>query len=257
MYAPPGQSGNDLTAMMMDSSSDYILHGAVNMTNPHPQAHPHPPTPSFAGAYTSYDFADAGSQHGGLQKLSRGELQPLPKGGGYSVPTATYPAPGVNRQHFLANATISSAAHAAPPHLPPPPFQVSPDFFKQFANSSLPPPPYPPVPIPHLGFSQFPPPPPNFVATSTPPNTFLTSSSHAQQSNLPPLPSTTSPEYQQNTYGVGREEGELSDGELETSSAEQVVEPRQSLRKVQASLSTIPAKIDSPKQGTISAGTFF
>ena len=220
-------------------------------------SNPHPATPSFGGAYTGYNFADAGSQHGGLQTLSRGDLPPHQNGGGYSVPTPTFPTPGVNNQNFLANATILSAAHPTPPHLPPPPFQVSADLFKQFANSSLPPPPYPPVPIPHLGLSQFPPPQPNFAATSTPPNTFLTNSSHTQQYNPPPLPSTQpSPNYQQNTHVVSREEGELSDGELDASFTERIVEPSQSSRKDQTYLSMMPGNVDSPKDETGLAGTF-
>ncbi len=217
----------------------------------------HPPTPSYGGAYTGYNFADAGSQHGGLQPLSRGDIPPHQNGGVYSVPTPTYPIPGVNNQNFLANATISSVAQTVPPHLPPPPFQVSLDLFKQFANSSLPPPPYPPVPIPHLGFSQFPPP-PNFAATSTPPDTLLTNSSHTQNNNPPNLPSTqTSPNYQQNTYVVSKEEGELTDGESDASSTERVVQPNQALRKDQTSLSMMSGNVDSPKQHTSLAGTFF
>jgi hypothetical protein len=220
----------------------------------------YPPTPSVGGAYSGYNYADAGLRHGGLQTLSRAELPPAQSGAGFSATISTHASSALNNHNFLANATVSNTTpHAVPSHIPPPPppFHVSSDLFKQFANSSLPPPPYPPVPIPHLGFPQFPPPPPHFAATSTPPNNFLAVSSLSQQPNPLPLHSPHAPpEYHQNTVTVAREEGELSDGELDTSSAESMVAPNRPGKKAQSSLSGMLAEKAFSNQELRSAGTF-
>jgi len=221
-------------------------------------SNPFPPRSSIGGAYSGYNYADAGLRHGGLQTLSRAELPPAHSGAGYSTTISPHPSSALNNHNFMANATGSNTtAHAGSPQIPPPPFHVSSDLFKHFASSSLPPPPYPPVPIPHLGFPQFPPPPPHFAATSTPPNNFLMGSSLSQQSNplplhIPPAP----PEYHQNTLTIAREEGELSDGELDASSAKSVIVPTQPGSKAQSRLSAKPAEIAFSNQEEYSARTF-
>jgi hypothetical protein len=182
-------------------------------------SNPYPPTPSFAGAYPGYPFTTAALRDAGFQPLSGG---PPVANQSFGYPASTPPSnptPAVNAQNFHANAAISHSGHPVPPHVPPPPFHVSPAFLKQFANSSIPPPPYPPVPIPHIGFPQFPPPPPNFAATSTPFNNFVTSDTPSHPPIQPHIPSPQAiPEYLQPSYIASREEGELSDGELDESS---------------------------------------
>jgi hypothetical protein len=212
-------------------------------------ANPFPPRPSIGGAYSGYNYADASLRHGVLQTLSRAELPPAQSGAGYSTTISPHQSSAVNNHNFMANAT-------GPSQIPPPPFHVSSDIFKHFASSSLPPPPYPPVPIPHLGFPQFPPPPPHFAATSTPPNNFPTVSSLSQQSNPLPLHHDPAPpEYHPNTLATAREEGELSDGELDASSAKSMIVPTQPGGKAQSSLSGMPAAIASSSQDPCSART--
>jgi hypothetical protein len=216
-------------------------------------SNPYPPTPSYGGAYNGYPYSDPRLREGGLQTLPGGGLPPPPpNGGSYHVPLSANPSPAVNHQNFHANAntnaTISTTLHPHPSHIPPPPppFHVSPEFFKQFSNSNLPPPPYPPVPIPHLGFNQFPPAPSNFATTSTPPSNTVTNTSvpHQQNPSFPPT-NHTQLEYQQDSYTVNREEGELSDGELDESSPEPMIEPSRSLGTNPSILSVMRAGVTS------------
>ena len=126
----------------------------------------------------------------------------------------------VNAANFAANARIQSPGLAMPP-IPPPPF--SQELFKQLVNSSLPPPPppsYPPVPIPKLSFSPYQPPPilpPNFAPPHVynPPNPAINTGNSSQKPEEPQAVFENPPEI---TVG-SREEGELSDGELEDESA--------------------------------------
>jgi hypothetical protein len=210
-------------------------------------SNPYPPTPSFGAPYAGYQFNPTGSQYGGLETLSGGG-PPAPQRRGSHMaptPTRTNPTPTMNHQIFHTNATVSDTAHPAPPPIPPPPFEVSPDFFKQFANSSLPPPPYPPVPIPHIGFSPFPPP-PIFATASTSPHNTLPNSSHPYQQSQPTLHTPpVAPEHLQHSPKIAREEGELSDGELERSSAQSVVESNHPVDTDQMVSSTVPHQVSS------------
>ncbi len=221
-------------------------------------SNPYPPTPSFGGAYVGYPFGTTtattttGSRDGSFQTLSGGPTA-FQAREMYSAATPVnnqhpHPTPAANRLSFQANSAISNTGHTALPlSLPPPPFHVSPDFFKQFANSTLPPPPYPPVPIPHLGFPQFPPPPPELVATSTPPNIPVVNSLLPQHNLQPRLPGPhAAPEYMPDSYIVSREEGELSDGELATSSSNSMVDPGRPGRTDQSAALRKHREVTSP-----------
>lgn len=218
-------------------------------------ANPYPPTPSFGGGYTAYPFSDAGLRDGGFRTLpAEGPPAPQYKGSN-TAPTSTNPTPAMNNRSFQTNAAISNVAHAVPPPILPPPFHVSPELFKQFANSTLPPPPYPPVPIPPLGFPQFPPSTPHFAASSTPPNNHLTSNSLSHQKPPPPLHSLHSaPAHQQDSFIVSREEGELSDGELNETSSESIVEASRTSGLGQIVSSVMPLENNS-NQETVLAST--
>jgi hypothetical protein len=67
------------------------------------------------------------------------------------------PAPAANGPRFDTNNQIPSVPPQFPPHLFPPPPNLSSDFFKQFANAGFPPPPPPPnlhpLPIPNPQYS--------------------------------------------------------------------------------------------------------
>jgi hypothetical protein len=241
-------------------------------------SNPYPPTPSFGSAYVGYPVTTTAttmaSRDGGYQILSGGPPAPQQREM-YSAATPVnnhlhhHPPPTANKQSFQANAQISTTGHAvaaaaaaaaaaAPPPLPPPPFQVSPDFFKQFANSTLPPPPYPPVPIPHLGFTQLPPPPPNFVATSTPPNKSVKNNSLPHQNSQPHLPGPqAAPEYMQDSYIASKEEGELSDGELDTSSPDSMADSSRPGRTNQTVSLLEPRKVGVLRKKGHSPGRLF
>lgn len=211
----------------------------------------YPPTPSFGGAYTGHSFSDAALRDSGVRTLSAGGGPPAPQhNGNYTPPTSSTPA--LNNQSFQANAAILNTTHTIPPPIPPPPFHVSPDFFRQFTNSALPPPPYPPVPIPHLGFPQFPAPPPNGAAISTPLDNTLTNTSFPSQQSLQIQPDPqVAPEYQQSSHTfIAKEEGELSDGELDESSPESLVEPTD-----HTNLSVIPRVVKASNHEIPAAGT--
>lgn len=213
-------------------------------------SNPYPPTPSFGGAYNGYHMSDAGARDGGFQTMG-GEVPPAPPlRGGYNTATTSNPMPtsATNSQSFLANATVSNSAPGVSPSVPTPPFHVPPDFFRRFSHSNLPPPPYPPVPIPHLGFPQFSPSVQNFAATSAPNNPLLRSSLLPQQESLPTHSPYAAADHQQGPFMVTREEGELSDGELNGSSLDPVVEPRRPVQMDGAILSFMPGKASSSSQ---------
>ena len=215
----------------------------------------YPPTPSFGGAHTGYTSADAALRDGGPSTRSAGGGPPAPQHrGSHTASSPTDPRPAMNIQRFQANATISNTAHAIPPPIPPPPFQVPPHFFNQFPNSTLPPPPYPPVPIAHLGFAHFPPPPPNVAATSTPPTVPLRNSSLHQTSPPPSHTSHAAPPRPQVSHTSTREEGELSDGELDECSPESMIERGRPVRTDQPTSSVMPMEITSPNHEAIFPG---
>jgi hypothetical protein len=221
-------------------------------------SNPYPPTPSFGGSYFRYPdnltMPQDGRSHGVL-----GAAPPLQQGWNNSIPTPTNAAPAMNTQSFQANAMFPNHTPSVPPSIPPPPppFQVAPEFFKQFSSSTLPPPPYPPVPIPHVGFPHFPPPPPNFAATSTPPSNTITNTLQPHQRATPPISSIPpAGDYSQTSNTVPREEGELSDGELDGASADSGGDPSQPIRTKSVSITLIPQRPDFSSQGASFLGAF-
>lgn len=178
-------------------------------------SNPYPATPSFGGFYSGYPFIEAGVRDG--QSISGQGGAPVSQHiGTHTTQPTVNSTTSLNNGNFQANAAISNSSHPFPPPIPPPPFHISPEIFKQFANSALPPPPYPPVPIPNLGYSQLPPPLPNFNATSTPPTDTRTNGALKAQQDQPVLNGhQPEPEYQRGPLVSAREEGELSDGELD------------------------------------------
>ena len=175
-------------------------------------ANRYPPTPSFGGAFPSLPYASL-PEHNARNIFAGVPLATSPMGGAGNPQS-------MNAANFAANAQIQSPGLVMPP-IPPPPF--SQELFNQLVNSSLPPPPppsYPPVPIPKLSFSPYRPPPnlpPNFAPPHVynPPNVTNNTGNSFQKPEEPQAVFENPPE-----LIVGsREEGELSDGELEDESA--------------------------------------
>ena len=136
------------------------------------------------------------------------------------APQSAGNAQSVNASHFATNAQIPSPGLAMPP-IPPHPFPQ--ELFKQLVNSSLPPPPppsFPPVPIPNLGFPPYQPP-PNLPNNFTPPQNHNPSNFMGSTSNLLQNLKESQQSFEKASEPIGgsREEGELSDGELEEDSA--------------------------------------
>jgi hypothetical protein len=139
---------------------------------------------------------------------------------GAAHPTAAGNPQSMNASNFATNAQIPSPGLVMPP-IPPHPFPQ--DLFKQLVNSSLPPPPppsFPPVPIPNLGFSAYQPPPalPN---NFTLPQNLSTGNLAGSTGNLPENAKGSQAVLEKPTEPIvgSREEGELSDGELDNDSA--------------------------------------
>jgi hypothetical protein len=179
-------------------------------------ANRYPPTPSFGGAFTSLPYSSLPPQQNGHNLFAGRPPVTSPMGALQSAGNAQ----PMNASHFASNAQIPSPGLAMPP-VPPQPFPQ--EFFKQLVNSSLPPPPppsFPPVPIPNLGFPPYQPP-PNLPNNFTPPQNhnpgnFMGSTSSLLQNQKESQPSFEKPS---EPVGGSREEGELSDGELEEDSA--------------------------------------
>jgi hypothetical protein len=139
---------------------------------------------------------------------------------GAAHPTAAGNPQSMNASNFATNAQIPSPGLVMPP-IPPHPFPQ--ELFKQLVNSSLPPPPppsFPPVPIPNLGFSPYQPP-PNLANNFTPPQNHNPGNLTGNTGNLLQNPGGSQPVFETPSEPIvgSREEGELSDGELEEHSA--------------------------------------
>ena len=128
----------------------------------------------------------------------------------------------INASNFTANAHIQSPGLVLPP-IPPPSF--SPELFKQLVNSSLPPPPppsYPPVPIPNLSFSPYQPSP--NVPHNLAPQNYNPVHSTDNTGNPPQKREKSQATFEKPPEPIiaSREEGELSDGELEEVSGAEI-----------------------------------
>jgi hypothetical protein len=180
-------------------------------------ANRYPPTPSFGGAFPSLPYPSLPAQQNG-HHLFAGR-PPVTSPMGMPQPTSAGNPQSMNASHFAINAQIPSPGAVMPPV--PHPFPQ--ELFKQLVHSSLPPPPppsFPPMPIPNLGFSTYQPPP-------SLPNNFTTTHNHnpgnptGNTSNMFQNQERTQPVFEQLSQPIigSREEGELSDGELEEHSA--------------------------------------
>lgn len=219
------------------------------------------PAPPFGGPYPGYPFNNNNmGVRDGIPSTAPGG-PPLPHHiGAYTASTPTNPSPAMNNHNFRANAAISNTntPHPIPPSIPPPPFHVTPDLFRQFAHSSLPPPPHPPVPIPHLGFPHFPPPPPNFAVAPTPSNDHQANYSNQYQQHQVSVPSPPVVSQPTQIADIGtREEGELSDGELDESPPESMIEPSRPIETDQTDSSLMSHKAGSSIQEGLIVGTLF
>ena len=181
-------------------------------------ANRYPATPSFGGAFPSLPYPSLRPQQNG-HNLFAGR-PPVTSPMGTSQPTSGGNPQSINASNFAENAQIPSPGLVMPP-IPPHPFPQ--DLFKQLVNSSLPPPPppsFPPVPIPNLGFSAYQPPPalPN---NFTLPQNLSTGNLAGSTGNLPENAKGSQAVLEKPTEPIvgSREEGELSDGELDNDSA--------------------------------------
>ena len=170
----------------------------------------YPPKPSLTGMLPGLTYPSAQLQahqntHNPFDRLSPANPSiPLPSStaaNGYSL----------NVSSFDANTHIPSLG----PVLPPRHFQLTPELLRHFGQTLPPPPPpsFPPVPIPNPTFSQFQPPSsfPNNLSPPLPPAD--NSVYQAPASSFPTNVNKPPPVGNQN-----REEGELSDGELQEDS---------------------------------------
>jgi hypothetical protein len=181
-------------------------------------ANRYPPTPSFGGVFPSLPYSSLPSQQNGHYLFS--DRPPVTSPMSAPQPASAGNPQALNASHYAINAQIPSPVAVMPP-TPAHPF--SQELFKQLVNSSLPPPPppsFPPVPIPNLGFSAYQPPPTlqnNFTPTQnhSPDNVIDNSGNplHCQKGSQPAFEKPSEP------IIISREEGELSDGELEEQSA--------------------------------------
>lgn len=181
-------------------------------------ANRYPPTPSFGGAYSSLPYPSLPTQQNGHHLFAGRPPATSPMGAPH--PASAVNPQSINASHFAINAQIPSAGSAIPPI---PPHQFHQELFKQLVNSSLPPPPppsFPPVPIPNLGFSAFHPP-SNLSNKFSPPHEHNPGNSTGNTGNVLQNQERTQPVSEQPPKAVvaSREEGELSDGELEEHSA--------------------------------------
>lgn len=181
----------------------------------------YPPTPSFGGPF---NFAQR--QVPPSPAMQRPDFRPQSGAKPQTIPSASNRASNAvpqNTATYDANSRLH--VHGGGMAVPPPPPTAS--FLKQFANSSLPPPPFPPVPIPHFGFPPFPLVPPSLNAQPIP---APTPSSHLALTSVPEVRVADMPLVEASVDDQGaREEGELSDGELngDTSGSERAAAPNE------------------------------
>ena len=177
-------------------------------------ANRYPPTPSFGGAYPPLPYPSLPPQQNG-HHLFAGR-PPITSPMGVPHPASAVNPQSMNASHFAINAQIPSPGSAIPPI---PPHQFPQELLKQLVNSSLPPPPppsFPPVPIPNIGFSTFQPP-PNLPNKRTPPQEHNPGNPTGNTGNVLQKQEKAQAASEQPPEPVmaSREEGELSDGELE------------------------------------------
>lgn len=174
----------------------------------------YPPTPSFGGAYPSLQYPSLPTQQNGHHLFAGRPPVTSPMGGPH--PAATVNSQSMNASHFAINAQIPSPGSVIPPIHP---HQFPQELLKQLVNSSLPPPPppsFPPVPIPNIGFSTFQPP-PNLSNKFTPLQEHNPGNPTDDIGNVLQSQKRTQPVSEQppDPIMASREEGELSDDELE------------------------------------------
>ena len=171
-------------------------------------ANRYPATPSFGGAFPSLPYSSLQQDGHNLFAGRPSVASPMRAAGNPQF---------MNASNYATNAQIPSPGLVMPPHPLPP------ELFRQLVNSSLPPPPppsLPPVPIPNLGFSPYQPP-PRLPHNFTPPQNHNPSNLTSNNGNLLQNPEELQPIFENPSEAVigNREEGELSDGELEDNSA--------------------------------------
>lgn len=175
----------------------------------------HAPASSFGQPYTAhpatpYHRGDAGVKPG---TASFDAMQQPP----VHLPPISMPGPIPGAVHrFPANPVLPVPHNVTPSSTATPPFQLPPDLLKNLANIPFPPPPYPPPPLPNSSLNRLP---PSYNGAKTPDIINIRTSDFAQPDN--PIPQDgTRDAIEDNTkvHDVLREDGELSDGELEESS---------------------------------------
>lgn len=172
----------------------------------------YPPTPSFGGPFnfapqwpSTAPNVPSPIPHNPHEPDKAPAAPPPP-------PSTLQPFLGTNVSNFNLNTQIPRFVGNGV-NIPPPPFP----FLSQFPNSTLPPPPFPPVPIPQIGFPSILPPtiePQHqaetpIASTSVPSQNAIPIESQIQ--NFDASPDTS-------VEDLDREEGELSDRELEEKS---------------------------------------
>ena len=181
--------------------------------------HRYPATPSFGGAFPGGSFSSPQMQRNGYSVSA--ERPPSTFALALQLSTTANPQ-YLNTSNFDTNNQIPSPAASLPP-LPSRAFP--PELLKHLVNSTLPPPPpptLPPVPIPNLGFSPYHPPAPLPSDFALQP--YQASKSTENHNSVNPAytdqHSVFEPRTETISAGIAaREEGELSDGELEDGSA--------------------------------------
>lgn len=170
----------------------------------------HPPTPSFGGAYSGLSYMPSQLQQNGYTRPPASSPLAAPQ------PSIAGTPQFLNASSFETNAQHPSPGLTLPPF---PPHSFPPELLKQLVNSSLPPPPppsFPPVPIPSLGFSPFQAR-PSLPNNLTPPQNHMGSSMTSDNCSSVLNTIQPQPTFAQASEEIigSREEGELSDGELE------------------------------------------